>query len=52
MVIRAERFKAFLRDYMLSKAYQGGKIVVVGHKTMFQFMTATEWETIPLEHSS
>ncbi|TNV81612.1 hypothetical protein FGO68_gene14213 [Halteria grandinella] len=46
--LRSERFKAFLKDFIASKAFKGGKVVLVGHKTIFKFMTGTEWETLPL----
>ena len=49
--IRAEQVKNFLRDYVNSTFYKGGKIVLVGHQTIFKFMTGTEWETVPVEET-
>lgn len=31
---------------MQSESYKGGKIVLVGHQTIFKYMTGTEWEMI------
>ena len=43
--IRAERVKAFVRDYLRSGEHNHGKVMLVGHKSIFKFMTATKWRT-------
>lgn len=48
---RTENIKNFLRSMIKSPNYRGGKIVLVGHQTIFKFMTGTEWETMPSNQS-
>ncbi len=44
--LRAEKVKKSLNE-LLSKMDGKGKIVCVGHQTIFKFMTATKWERVP-----
>ena len=43
--IRSERVKAFVRDYIQRGEHNNGKIMLVGHKSIFKFITATKWRT-------
>ena len=42
--LRAEKTKSFLRKEHISNS---GKVVLVGHRTFFKYLTATAWELIP-----
>jgi hypothetical protein len=43
--MRAERVKDHVRDYISAGEHNNGKVMLVGHKSIFKFMTATKWRT-------
>jgi len=44
--IRSERVKSLVRDHIRNGEHNNGKVMLVGHKSIFKFMTATKWRTM------